>query len=471
LPTKNKIPYLTDTVKKLTLINILIFFSVLILFNIILLTSITYVLHQNLDQRIKHEIEKIAKGLSIRDSTITIIDSTEFDENDFKYVTDNPYFLQIFNEEGKILLTSENVKSYKNIPFDKNISYDNFYFESFSFNNESFRAGYYPLLNKENKKVVTIQLAVFERDYVTIVLKVMYFNLWSLPLIILIVILSSIFAAKKAFAPINKIIDTANSFNVQNLNQRIDVAAKPVDEIGRLRDTLNGLFNRIEEYVVEITNFSDQVSHQLMNPLTAIRTEIEYLLKKDRPENEYKEALVKLEGQTDSMISIVKTLLVIAKSGKIKSESKSVFNLSKLIKNDINNYFKNYNIVYEIEDNLYLRGESEKYLMVIQNLIHNAIKYSSDLLDVKVAVKKINKEIIITVEDKGIGIEESEKEFVFQKFYRSSEAEKLGIKGFGLGLSLVKSIVDEASGKVEILNNKPTGTIFKVTFPSIDLSD
>jgi len=162
---------------------------------------------------------------------------------------------------------------------------------------------------------------------------------------------------------------------------------------------------------------------------------------------------------------------VIAKSGKIKSESKSVFNLSKLIKNDINNYFKNYNIVYEIEDNLYLRGESEKYLMVIQNLIHNAIKYSSDLLDVKVAVKKINKEIIITVEDKGIGIEESEKEFVFQKFYRSSEAEKLGIKGFGLGLSLVKSIVDEASGKVEILNNKPTGTIFKVTFPSIDLSD
>lgn len=471
MPNKIKIPFLTDTVKKFTFINVLIFFSVLVLFNIILLTSITFILHQNLDQRIKHEIEKIVNGLSIQDNNIEIKDSTEFNENDFRYITDNPYLLQISNDEGKILLTSENVKHYKFIPFDKNISYDNFSFESISFNNESFRTGYYPLFNKQNKKVATLQLSVFEKDYVTIVLKVMYFNLWSLPLIILLVISASIFAAKRAFAPINKIIDTANLFNVQNLNQRIDVAAKPVDEIGRLRDTLNGLFKRIEEYVVEITHFSDQVSHQLMNPLTAIRTEIEYLIKKDRPENEYKEALIKLEGQTDTMISIVKTLLVIAKSGKVKNESKTIFNLSKLIKNDVNNYFNNYNIVYEIENNLYLRGESEKYLMVIQNLIHNAIKYSSDLIDVKITAKKINNEIIITVEDKGIGIKDSEKEFVFQKFYRSSEAEKLGIKGFGLGLSLVKSIIDEASGNIEILDNKPCGTKFIITLPTVDLSD
>ncbi len=87
-----------------------------------------------------------------------------------------------------------------------------------------------------------------------------------------------------------------------------------------------------------------------MNPLTAIRTEIEYLLKKSRPENEYKEALVKLEGQTDAMISIVKTLLIIAKSGKLKSESKSIFSLTKLIRNDISNYFKDHNIFYDIAD-------------------------------------------------------------------------------------------------------------------------
>ena len=238
-----------------------------------------------------------------------------------------------------------------------------------------------------------------------------------------------------------------------------------------MRDTLNSLFNRLENYVVEITEFSDHVSHQLMNPLTAIRTEIEYLIKKERPAEEYKEALLKLSVQTDSMISIVKTLLVIAKSGKVKNESKTIFSLSKLIKNDVCNFFKDYSISYEVEENLYLRGESEKYLMVLQNLIHNSIKYSPNGGDIKVTASKYNSGIIISVEDNGIGIDDSDKESVFQKFYRSNQAEKLGIKGFGLGLSLVKSIIEEASGTIEILDNKPCGTIFKILLPSIDLAD
>ena len=208
-----------------------------------------------------------------------------------------------------------------------------------------------------------------------------------------------------------------------------------------------------------------------MNPLTAIRTEIEYLLKRERSSEEYKEALVKLSTQADSMISIVKTLLVIAKSGKLKSEPRTIVNLSRLIKNDIYNNFRENRIQLEIEENLYAKGEQEKYLMLLQNLLHNSVKYSPYGGDIKLTARKIESNIILQVEDYGIGIEDDEKEFIFKKFYRSDRAEKLGIKGFGLGLSLVKSIVDEASGAIEILNNKPSGTIFKVTLPLIDLSD
>ncbi len=107
--------------------------------------------------------------------------------------------------------------------------------------------------------------------------------------------------------------------------------------------------------------------------------------------------------------------------------------------------------------------------MVFQNLIHNSIKYSFDDFKIKVTAKKANGQILISVEDNGIGIDDLEKVNIFQKFYRSSQAEKLGIKGFGLGLSLVKSIVDEASGKIEIADNKPKGTIFKITLPAVEL--
>ncbi len=471
MQTKTKPPFLTDTVKKLTAINIIIFLIVFLLFNLLLVFFVHYILHKNLDQRIGHEIDNINKTLSVTANSIAIMDSSELKEPDLYEITENPYFLQIYNQYGIILLQSRNVGIYKPLSINKNFEVNQLAFESFKYEGESFRAGFYPLKDSAGNQIATMRLSVFENDFDEVLNKLLWFNLWGFLFIIIIVVTASIIAAKKTFKPINEIIDTAYSFNVQNLNKRIDVKADSLDEIGRLRDTLNRLFERIENYVIEITHFSDQVSHQLMNPLTAVRTEIEYLLKKDRPENEYKEALIRLEGQTETMISIVKTLLVIAKSGKLKSESKSIFSLSKLIKNDIFNHFKEYNIMYEIDENLYLRGESEKYLMVLQNLIHNSIKYSPNSGDVKVVATKIKNKLIISVEDKGIGIDDFEKGSVFQKFYRSQQAEKMGIKGFGLGLSLVKSIIDEASGTIEIIDNEPTGTIFKLTLPSIDLSD
>jgi signal transduction histidine kinase len=423
-----------------------------------------------MDHRIQHELEKLKQTLAINDNNITVRDSSELKESDFYELTESPYFLQVINDDNKILLTSRNVSLFKPLPF-KQIKTKDFFFESFDFENTTFRSGYTPLLNSNGVRVATIQITVYERNFQNFINELFYFNLGAVLFFIIIVVVASIWAAKKTFKPISQIIDTAYAFNVQNLNKRIDVKADPLDEIGKLRDTLNGLFDRIEDYIVEITHFSDHVSHQLMNPITAIRTEIEYLLKKDRTSNEYKEALVALQGQVDNLSSIIKILLVIAKSGKLKSESKLVFNLSKIIKNDISNYFKDYNILYEIDENLYIRGESEKYLMVLQNLIHNSIKYSPGTVDVKVILKKENDRIILKVEDKGIGIDKMEKTKVFQKFYRSSKAEELGIKGFGLGLSLVKSIIDEASGKIEIVDNNPNGTIFKISLLAVDLGD
>jgi signal transduction histidine kinase len=469
LLTKTKKPFLTDTIKKLTGINILIFFLLLLLFNALLILFIYYITHRNLDQRIGHEIENIVRTLSISTNEISIKDSSEFKEPDLFELTENPYFLQLIDPNGFIIINSRNVDLYKPIPVNKELLGNDLVFESFNFNNKIFRSGYYPLSSSDGSKVATLQLTVYEKDFIEVMNELLYFNLWAILLFLLLVIVVSVAAAKKTFKPINEIINNAQSFNVQNLNKRIEVKAKPYDEIGRLRDTLNGLFERIEDYVLEITNFSDHVSHQLMNPLTAIRTEIEYLLKKDRPSEEYKEALAKLSDQTDSMISIIKTLLLIAKSGRTKTEAKTIFNLSKLIKNDVYNSFKNQNIIYEVEDNLYLRGESEKFLMVMQNLIHNSLKYSLQSGDVKVTARKSDGKINILVEDKGIGIDDFEKSIVFQKFYRSNQAEKLGIKGYGLGLSLVKSIIDEATGTIEIIDNKPNGTILKITLQSVEL--
>lgn len=424
-----------------------------------------------MDQRITHEIEKVTSTLVVDGDYVTVIDSSELKESDFYELTESPYFLQVIDKNKNTILTSRNVTLFKPLPFNNKNVYDNTYFESFNFQNITFRSGYKTLYDSSGKAAATLQISVYERNFKNFMDELLFFNIWALAFLFIIVVGASIWAAKKTFKPINKIIETSQTFNAQNLNKRINIKAKKEDEIGQLRDTLNGLFERIEDYVIELSNFSDQVSHQLMNPLTAISTEIEYMLKRERSSEEYKEALIKLSTQAESMISIVKTLLVIAKSGKIKSEPRTIVNLSRLIKSDIYNNFKEHRIQLEIEENLYVKGEQEKYLMVLQNLLHNSVKYSPYGGEIKLTARKINSNIILQVQDFGIGIEDDEKEIIFKKFYRSDNAEKLGIKGFGLGLSLVKSLVEEVSGTIQVKDNKPKGTIFKVILPSVDLQD
>ncbi len=105
--------------------------------------------------------------------------------------------------------------------------------------------------------------------------------------------------------------------------------------MGRLRDTLNNLFTRLEVQINQISQFTDKASHQLMTPLTALKTELKYILKRERKPEEYKNTLNMLNVQTDKLISIIKSLLVIAKYSGNTESHKSVFKLSQVINDQI----------------------------------------------------------------------------------------------------------------------------------------
>ncbi len=89
----------------------------------------------------------------------------------------------------------------------------------------------------------------------------------------------------------------------------------------------------------------------------------------------------------------------------------------------------NNNVTIIASENIYLKGEADYFKMVLENLIGNAIKYSSEIDEVKVIVNDAQNSIIISVFDSGIGIPDSEKDFVFNRFYRGEKVESNGIKG------------------------------------------
>jgi signal transduction histidine kinase len=207
-----------------------------------------------------------------------------------------------------------------------------------------------------------------------------------------------------------------------------------------------------------------------MTPLTAVKTELEYILKKERSDDEYREALNKLLIQTDQMIKIVRTLLMISKQDNNNNKSQSVFNFSNLIQKIIVTEFAQDNIQSSIEKELYVRGDTDKFHIVLENLIDNAIKYSDNDKIVNVSLTKNDTFANLIIKDSGIGISDFDKEKVFDRFYRSEKAEKLGIKGYGLGLSLVKLLIEEAGGNISVKDNEPGGTIFIVTLPYLALT-
>lgn len=469
-------PLLNESVKRLITINVLIFFALLILFNSILIISVNFIHRENIDNRIEHEIDNIVKRISFNDKTIEI-DSTFIYESHFYSQTDIPSFIQIYNSSNQILFSGKSSYLYEKINAPTYFNLSSTHYESFSCDNKTYRAAYYPIKNKQGEQIAILRIIVFDKIKSILFNNLILFNLIAIPIALILLFFFSLLNSKIVFKPLNNIIDVVQKISQNNLSERINIKAHPDDELGKLRDTLNNLFDKIENYINEQKHFTDQVSHQLMNPLTAIKTEIEYILKNERENKIYKDALLRLEVQVESMISIVKTLLIIARSENAKNNSEFVFNFSSLLNKEIQNYFSNshlnsnFILNTKIEDELYIRGEREKFSMVLHNLFSNAKKFSIEILDISIEAYKSNNNIILKVADKGIGIDDADKSKVFNKFYRTQKAEQLGINGFGLGLNLVKNIVEEAAGKIEILDNVPCGTIVKITLPAIELSD
>ena len=102
----------------------------------------------------------------------------------------------------------------------------------------------------------------------------------------------------------------------------------------------------------------------------------------------------------------------------------------------------------------------------LNNLLSNAIKYAGENADIKVVLKQLEKEVIIEVKDNGPGIPDTDKPFLFSKFYRMGDENTRKTSGAGLGLFIVKHLINLHKGKISVLDNQPKGTIFEIKLNS-----
>jgi signal transduction histidine kinase len=216
------------------------------------------------------------------------------------------------------------------------------------------------------------------------------------------------------------------------------------------------------------------VSHQLKSPLAAVQQYLDVLNHlKDSPKKEaiQQEWIYRSSTRIKEMNTIINDWLTLAKLECIElSPDSPAINVNEII----NQVFAtvredadkdNISLINEVPENFRLRAPKECLTMIFSNLITNGIKYNKPDGKIVVHAKDQDQNILISVEDTGIGIPEDKKEMIFEDFYRVKDGNANNIPGTGLGLSICKKIVTELHGSITVTSNESKGSTFAVILP------
>jgi two-component system phosphate regulon sensor histidine kinase PhoR len=257
-------------------------------------------------------------------------------------------------------------------------------------------------------------------------------------------------------------IETKSIINKYNKNDKIGVLTviKDVSEQMMIEQLRN--------------EFIENVSHEFRTPMTLISGVAESLkIWEDLPKKEKKRALDIIEIETKRLEKLVTELLSLAnvKNKSSEAQALSKFDVSLLMEEVIKTMnqigkSKNISLILTIKSRpLIVKANYQLLYQAISNLIDNAIKYSFKDQSVKIIVRKLSNQAQIKVIDQGIGISKNDQQRIFERFYRVVKDRNSKTGGSGIGLSLVKSILDAIDGQVSVESKLNRGSTFTVKLP------
>jgi len=302
----------------------------------------------------------------------------------------------------------------------------------------------------------------------------------AIPLALLLGSYGGLLLANQALRPVDRMTRAAEQIAAGDLSERVPEPAR-MDELGRLAATFNDMIARLQAAFERQKQFTSDASHELRTPLAVMRGDIEVTLRRERSAEEYKRALTSNLEEIIRLSRLVEDLLTLARGDtgrfELRCEPVDLNDLCRRMAEYISPLAdqRDQTLIYEPPPGaetapVIVSADTLRVKQLLLNLLDNAIKYTPLRGRVALRLKTENNVAVITVVDTGRGIPPEDLPHIFERFFRRSAktADRTAV-GFGLGLSIVKWIVDSHGGRIEAKSEVGKGTEFTVRLPLLDL--
>lgn len=400
-------------------------------------------------------------------------DDGQFETNLNEAARTSGYRVAVYDEQGAL---------FADVPYNKQLNADEFLNQSITEqiidrkspymvrNDENEQLIVYNRLSNENNPATYLRVSIFEDQIYEPIKTIRWIIYTGMFISIGLVLLVSIIFSRYISKPILQLESAAREIASGNTNQTLNLDRK--DEFGKLADSLNQMAERLRADNLKLkrlyqkqTQFFADITHEIRNPLHTIAGSLEMLQMESLDEKQKKKYLHTAERQTQRIGRLFKDLVTLQRYDSDDQFvqitefdiQKPISFIAEMLEPEADE--KGLKLLYDTPS-VTVKGDPDKIEQVLENLVTNAIKFTNEGT-IQILAEPIANEVIVSVTDTGIGISQEHLSRLFDRFYRTDKARSRDKGGTGLGLSVVKSILEAHGSAIEVESDPGAGSTFR----------
>lgn len=288
----------------------------------------------------------------------------------------------------------------------------------------------------------------------------------SCPILLIIIAFGGYSLIKKAFKPVSQISKTAYEIGKTNDLTRRIILKEGEDEIHQMTNAFNSMLDSLQDSSKREQQFTSDVSHELRTPISVILAESQYGELHVESLDEAKKSFEVITRQARRTSKLINQLLEISRMDQTIKLDKENFDLSSTLLSILQDYqtlaeTRSIKLIYNIEDSVSIFGNKMMIQRVFDNLFSNALKFTESYINIE--LKSEADYCYLSIQDNGVGISEMNQPKIWTRFYQEETSRsKDSNNGFGLGLSMVKKIIELHKGSINLISTPGKGSTFSI---------